>query len=253
MTTHLIRVKNVVKNFDGLNALRSVSVDIEAGKISALIGPNGAGKTTFFNIICGLETADSGTIYFNDIEISNTSPDTIAKMGLSRTFQTSQFFEHLNVIENIMVGRFHKTSVSFFLAGLWLPNVYKQEHQNMVKAFEILEFIDLYDKADRKISQITFQERKLIEIGRCLAMEPKLLLLDEPFGGLNVKEIKFVSEKLNHLKKQGITILIIDHHFGTISNIADEIVVLNHGEIIAKGKAEKIRTNEAVINAYLPS
>ena len=253
MTKHLIRVKEVVKNFDGLNALRSISVDIEAAKISVLIGPNGAGKTTFFNIICGLETADSGTIYFNDIQISKTSPDKIAKMGMSRTFQTNQFFEHLNVIENIMVGRYLKTSVSFILAGLWLPKVYKEEHKNMVKAFEILEFINLYDKADRKLSQITFHERKLIEIGRCLAMEPKLLLLDEPFGGLSVQEIKFMAEKLNQLKNQGMTILIIDHHFGTISDIADEIVVLNHGEIIAKGKAEKIRTNEAVINAYLPS
>ncbi|MCJ7774501.1 MAG: ABC transporter ATP-binding protein [Desulfobacterales bacterium] len=251
MTKHLIRVKDVVKNFDGLNALRSVSLDIKTAKISALIGPNGAGKTTFFNIICGLETADSGTIYFNDIDISKTSPDRIAKMGISRTFQTSQFFEQLNVIENIMVGRYLKTSVSFILAGLWLPNVYKEEHKNMAKAFEILDFIDLYDKADRKLSQITFQERKLIEIGRCLAMEPKLLLLDEPFGGLNVKEIKFMAEKLNQLIKQGMTILIIDHHFGTISDIADEIVVLNHGQIIAKGKAEKIRTNDAVIKAYL--
>ena len=253
MTTHLIRVKDIVKNFDGLNALRSVSLDIKTAKISALIGPNGAGKTTFFNIICGLETADSGTIYFSDIDISKTSPDKIARMGMSRTFQTSQFFEHLNVIENIMVGRFHKTSVSFLLAGLWLPNVYKQEHKNMVKAFEILEFIGLYDKADRKISQITFHERKLIEIGRCLAMEPKLLLLDEPFGGLNIKEIKFMAEKLNQLKKLGMTILIIDHHFGTISDIADEIVVLNHGQIIAKGNAQKIRADKSVISAYLSS
>jgi branched-chain amino acid transport system ATP-binding protein len=152
-----------------------------------------------------------------------------------------------------MVGRYIKTSVSFILAGLWLPKVYKEEHQNMVKAFESLEFIELYDKADRKISQITFQERKLIEIGRCLAMEPKLLLLDEPFGGLNIKEVKFLAEKLIQLKKQGMTILIIDHHFGIISDIADEIVVLNHGEIIAKGNAKEIRTNEAVIGAYLPS
>ncbi|MBW1847112.1 MAG: ABC transporter ATP-binding protein [Deltaproteobacteria bacterium] len=253
MTKHLIRVKDVVKNFDGLNALRSVSMDIEAGKIEAIIGPNGAGKTTFFNIICGLETADSGSIYFNDVDISKTSSDKIANLGISRTFQTSQFFEHLNVIENIMVGRYLKTSVSFFLAGLWLPKIYREEHRNMVKAFEKLEFLELYDKADRKLSQITFQERKLIEIGRCLAMEPKLLLLDEPFGGLNITEIKFLAEKLIQLKQQGMTILIIDHHFGTISNIADEIVVLNHGEIIAKGKAEKIRTNEAVIDAYLPS
>ncbi len=250
MTKLLIRVQDITKNFDGLNALHSVSLDIEAGKIGALIGPNGAGKTTFFNIICGLETADSGSVCFNGIEISKTSPDKIAGMGISRTFQTSQFFEQLNVIENIMVGRYLNTSVSFILAGLWLPNVYREEHRNRVKAFELLEFLELYEKADRKLSQITFRERKLIEIGRCLAMEPKLLLLDEPFGGLNAKEIKFLAEKLIQLQKQGMTILIIDHHFGTISHIADEIVVLNHGEIIAKGNAEKIRTNEAVIAAY---
>lgn len=253
MTEHLVRVKNIVKNFDGLNALRSVSLDIESKKIGALIGPNGAGKTTFFNIVCGLETADSGTIYFNNTDISRASPQKIAKMGISRTFQTSQFFEHLNVIENIMVGRYLNTSVSFILAGFWLPRVYREEHRNMVKAFELLEFLGLYDKADRKISQITFHERKLIEIGRCLAMEPKLLLLDEPFGGLNAKEIGFLAEKLAQLQHQGMAILIIDHHFGTISTIADEIVVLNHGEIIAKGRAEEIRNDKAVMDAYLPT
>lgn len=253
MTRQILRVENIIKHFDGLNALRSVSIAIETAEITALIGPNGAGKTTFFNIICGLETLDSGCIYFNDTEISKIAPEKIAKMGISRTFQTSQFFEHLNVIENIMVGRYLNTSVSFILAGLWLPKVYKEEHRNMVKAFETLEFLELYDKADRKLSQITFQERKLIEIGRCLAMEPKLLLLDEPFGGLNIKEIEFLAEKLTQLKNKGITILIIDHHFGIISNIADEIAVLNHGEIIAKGNAEKIRNDKAVINAYLPA
>jgi len=249
----ILQAKNIIKNFDGLNALRSVSVDIETGKIEAIIGPNGAGKTTFFNIICGLETLDSGSIYFNGMDISKTDPDKIAGLGISRTFQTSQFFEHLNVIENIMVGRYLKTSVSFFLAGLWLPRIYREEHRNMVKAFETLEFLELYDKADRKLSQITFQERKLIEIGRCLTMEPKLLLLDEPFGGLNAAEINFLADKLIQLQKQGMTNIIIDHHFGTISDIANEIVVLNHGEIIAKGDADKIRNNEAVVDAYLSS
>lgn len=253
MISPLASVKNIVKKFIGLNALESVSISMEAGKITALVGPNGAGKTTLFNIICGLESADSGTILFRDKDITGAAPHKIAQMGISRTFQTSQFFEHLNVIENIMVGRYLKTSVPFSLAGLWLPFVYREEHKNMVKAFEVLEFIGLYDKADRKISQITFHERKLIEIGRCLAMEPKLLLLDEPFGGLNTGEIKYMTEKLAGLRQQGMTMLIIDHHFSAISGIADEIAVLNHGVIIAKGNAENIRTDKAVIDAYLPS
>ena len=248
----LLNIQHISKRFDGLDALQNVSTGIRRGSISSIIGPNGAGKTTFFNIVCGLETADSGKVVFKQTDITKWPPEKITRMGLSRTFQTTQIFKHLNVIGNIMVGRYFKTSTSFLAAGFWLPPAYREEHRNMVKSYEILEFIDMYDKADRKISQITFYERKLVEIGRCLAMEPDLLMLDEPFGGLTRKEIDGMTEKLAHLKQNGTTLILIDHHFGPIAEISDEIVVLNHGEIIAKGTPQEIEHHQAVLEAYLP-
>lgn len=250
MTDRLLEVKGLTKSFGGLRALADLSFEVHKGRIKALIGPNGAGKTTLFNIISGLERADSGEICFRGVDITKTAPEKIAATGISRTFQSTQVFEHLNVVENVMVGRYLKTNVPFARAGFWLPGVYREEHRNMVKAFEILEFLGLYEKANRKISQVSFMERKLMELGRALAMEPKLLLLDEPFGGLNAKEGKILSEKISLLKEQDISIAMIDHHFGTISRVSDEIAVLYHGEIIALGSPEEIRNDQAVISAY---
>jgi len=250
MTNRLLEVKGLNKSFGGLRALAGLSFEVHKGRIKALIGPNGAGKTTLFNIISGLERADSGEICFRGSDITKTAPEKIAATGISRTFQTTQVFEHLNVVENVMVGRYLKTNVPFARAGFWLPGVYREEHRNMVKAFEVLEFLGLYEKANRKISQVSFMERKLVELGRALAMEPKLLLLDEPFGGLNAKEGKILSEKISLLKERDISIAMIDHHFGTISRVSDEIAVLYHGEIIALGSPEEIRNDQAVISAY---
>ncbi|MCP4665933.1 MAG: ABC transporter ATP-binding protein [Deltaproteobacteria bacterium] len=250
MKNNILEVKGLSKSFGGLRALANLSYDIQKGQIKALIGPNGAGKTTLFNIICGLERADSGNIYFRAADITKRAPEKIAATGISRTFQTTQVFEHLNVVENVMVGRYLKTNVSFAMAGFWLPGVYREEHRNMVKAFEVLEFLGLYEKADRKISQVSFMERKLVELGRALAMEPKVLLLDEPFGGLNAKEGKILSEKIGLLKEQGMSIAMIDHHFGTVARVSDKIAVMHHGQIIALGSPEEIGKDQAVMSAY---
>ena len=250
MARRLLEVKGLSKHFGGLGALLDLSFEVHEGRIKALIGPNGAGKTTLFNIISGLERADSGEVLFRGADITKAAPEKIAAKGISRTFQTTQVFEHLNVVENVMVGRYLKTRVPFAWAGFWLPGVYREEHKNMVKAFEVLEFLGLYEKADRKISQISFMERKLVELGRALAMEPKLLLLDEPFGGLNAKESKLLSDKISILNMRDISVAMIDHHFGTVSRVSDEIAVLYHGEIIALGTPEEIRDDQAVISAY---
>jgi len=149
MNKKLLEVKGLNKHFGGLKAVNHVSMNVERHKIKTLIGPNGAGKTVLFNIINGLERADSGNIYFDGTDITKMASDKIAGMGLSRTFQTNQIFEHLNVIENIVVGRYLMTKVNIIMAGLWLPGAYQEEHRNIVKAFEILEFMGLYDKANR--------------------------------------------------------------------------------------------------------
>jgi ABC-type branched-subunit amino acid transport system ATPase component len=250
MNNPLLAIGRLNKSFDGLAVLDSLFLNVQKGTIKTLIGPNGAGKTTLLDIICGLEKADSGKIVFRDVDITGRSPEAVAGLGISRTFQTSQVFERINVIENIMLGRYLNTKVGFFKAGIWLRRCYWEEHRNMQSAFDVLEFLGLYEKADRKISQVSYMERRLIELGRAIAMEPELLLLDEPFGGLTAREGQEVAEKIIKLKERGITLIIIDHHFGIVSEISDEIAVLHNGSIIAKGSPEEIKNNQAVKVAY---
>jgi len=250
MKIPVLEVRNLNKNFGGLKALRALSFTLGKGRIKSFMGPNGAGKTTLFDIISGLESADSGNIYYKGSEITKMAAEKRARIGMSRTFQTTQVFERLNVVENIMVGCYTKTNVRFVPAGLWFPSIYREEHRNMQEAFDILEFLGMYDKAGRRVSQVSYMERKLIELGRTMAMEPDLLLLDEPFGGLNLKEMKIISEKIGLLRDKGISIAIIDHHFDLISDNSDEVVVLSHGEIIAQGSPYDIRMNKRVISEY---
>ena len=250
MTNPLLAIGRLNKNFGGLSVLESLFLNVKKGAVKTLIGPNGAGKTTLFNIISGLEKADSGKIVFKDVDITGLAPEFIAGLGLSRTFQTSQVFERLNVIENIMLGRYGATHVGFFSAGIWLRKAYREEHRNMQKAFDVLEFLGLYEKADRKVSQVSYMERRLIELGRAVAMEPELLLLDEPFGGLTAMEGREVAKKIIKLNEKGMTLVIIDHHFGIVSEISDEIAVLHGGNIIAKGTPDEIKNNQTVKLAY---
>ena len=250
MKIPVLEARNLNKNFGGLKALRELSFTLAKGRIKSFMGPNGAGKTTLFDIISGLESADSGNIYYKGAEITKMPAEKRARIGISRTFQTNQVFERLNVVENIMVGCYTKTKVRFISAGLWLPSIYGEEHASMRKAFDILAFLGMYDKADRRVSQVSYLERKLIELGRTIAMKPDLLLLDEPFGGLNLKEMKELSEKIGLLRDKGISIAIIDHHFDLISDISDEVVVLSHGEIIAGGTPSDISMDKRVISEY---
>jgi ABC-type branched-subunit amino acid transport system ATPase component len=247
----LCEVANLHKRYGGLTALAEVSIGLATGCIHAIIGPNGAGKTTLFDVISGLCPLDAGQIFFEGAAIGRRHAWERAALGIARTFQTTQLFEHLNVIANIAVGRYVHTQLSFCEAGLWTPRVYRREHHNLRRSFEVLEFLDLYPKADRQIRQLSYHERKLVALGRCLAMDPKLLLLDEPFGGLHRREIESMAAMLVRLRRRGLTLAVIDHHFGTLADIADEIVVLNHGRIIAKGKPDRVRRDAAVLDAYL--
>ena len=150
-----------------------------------------------------------------------------------------------------MVGRYAATRVPFLLAGFWLPAIYREEHRNVTRSYEILDFIGLYDKADRRIDQVSYQEQKLVELGRCLAMDPDLLLLDEPFGGLHAGEMDTMAGRIEKIRQSGVAILLIDHHFETVFNLADRIVVLDHGTVAASGKPTEIRDNVNVKRTYL--
>ncbi len=251
MTPALLSVKDLAKSFHGVAALNGISFTVGRGEIVALIGPNGAGKTTVLNLISGLETADSGDIKFNGRKISGIAAHRIARLGIARTYQASQILAQLNVVENVMVGRNHATHAPFCLAGFWPPFIYREEHRNRTRSYEILEFIGLYEKADRRIDQISYREQKLVELGRCLAMEPALLLLDEPFGGLNAEEISGMVERIQKIRATGVAVVLIDHHFETVFDLADQVVVLDYGEVVTCGRPQDIQENENVKRTYL--
>ncbi len=251
MSGTLLAIEEVFKRFDGLAALNGVSTIVRQGEIKTLIGPNGAGKTTLFNVISGLERPDTGRITWLGKNITGKRPERIARLGIARTFQTTQLFPHLNLVENVLLGRFALTRVSFVGAGFWLSRAYREEHAHQEKAYEILSFLGLYEKAARKINQLSHLERKLAEIGRTLAMEPRLLLLDEPFGGLNEGEIHGMAGKINALREEGITVAMIDHHMDAVFEISDSVLVLHHGAVVREGLSGEVLRDREVGEVYL--
>lgn len=251
MSGGILAVDSISKRFGGLAALDRVTTTVRRGEIKAVIGPNGAGKTTLFNVISGLERADAGRILWGGRDIAGTRPERIARLGIARTFQTTQLFLHLNLVENVLLGRYARTRVSFAGAGFWLPRAYREEHAHQEKAYEILSFLGLYDKASRKIPQLSHLERKLAEMGRALAMEPELLLLDEPFGGLNADEIRGMSGRIETLRDRGLTVVLIDHHMEPLFAISDSVLVLHHGALVREGGADEVLRDPAVGEVYL--
>jgi len=250
MNAPLLHMEDLTIRFRGVAALEAVSFSVDRGEIVALIGPNGAGKTTVLNLISGLERPQRGRIRFRNKTVSEMTAHRIARLGIARTYQASQILARLSVVENVLV-RYASTRVPFFLAGFWLPFIYREEHRHVTRAYEILDFIGLYDKADRRIDQVSYQEQKLVELGRCLAMEPDLLLLDEPFGGLHRGEIETMAARIEQIRRSGVSVLLIDHHFETVAGLADRMVVLDHGQVAACGTVSEIRRNENVQKTYL--
>ena len=251
MSEVLLALEGVFKRFDGLKVLSGVSTELRRGEIRTVIGPNGAGKTTLFNVITGLERPDAGRVVWRGRDVTGVRPSRIARLGIARTFQTTQLFSHLNLVENVLLGRFAGTRVSFVGAGLWLPRAYREEHRNQEKAYEVLAFLGLYDKSRRTIDQLSHLERKLAEMGRALAMEPRLLLLDEPFGGLNAREIEAVGRKIVGLREQGLTVCMIDHHVAPVFEISDAVTVLHHGGVVREGPPHEVLRDRDVGRVYL--
>lgn len=248
----ILKLKNISKNFGGLNALKNVNLSVKKEHIHALIGPNGAGKTTLLNIISGLEIMDDGEIIFNEKLISKESPHKRAKMGISRTFQNLELFSDMTVMENIMAGMYFKKEAGFIKSGLMIGGVKKTLREIFDKSYEILNYVNLFHKKDELAKNLPVGEQRLLEIGRALASEPEIMLLDEPASGLNIRETKNLSRLIERIRQEkGITLLIVEHDMELVMGISNTITVLNFGEVIAEGDPLTIQKNPDVISAYL--
>jgi len=234
----ILSIENLSKSFGGIKANHDISFDINEGEILGIIGPNGAGKSTLFDLITGYTKADAGKIIFNNKNILGLRPDKISNLGIGRTFQKLKPFADQTLLENVMIGSFVKES-----------NIKKARD----KALEIIDFVDLIEKRHHFAGELSTGQRKRLELARAMAIEPKLLLMDEVTGGVDQKTVPGLVELIKKLKASGITIVTIEHNINIIMEISDNILALDQGQNIAFGKAKEIQNNQKVIDSYLGS
>ena len=247
----MLEIEGLTKNFGGVAAVKSVTTCFEKGRISAIIGPNGAGKTTLFNLVAGFHKPTSGRIVFDGRDVAGLRPDEMAALGIARSFQTTHLFDKASVLDNLIVGHRLRTR-----SGLWdvltgSARLAVEERTCRDKAAEVLDFVGLARIAHRIAGEISQEERKRVAFALALATGPKMLLLDEPAGGVNPDETAGLADLIRKMAASGLTICLIEHKMDMIMGLADKIVVLDHGEKIAEGPPAAIRADERVIEAYL--
>jgi branched-chain amino acid transport system ATP-binding protein len=251
-TKTLLAVSEVRLRFGGIVALDGISFEQDEGQILGLIGPNGAGKTTLFNCLSRLYTPDSGDIAFAGRTILDRSAHRIAEIGIGRTFQNLALFHRLTVLDNIRIGGHARSRSDFFSDSLRLPWVRREEDALEARARELVDWLDLGKVADRTVAGLPFGTQKRIELARALATRPRLLLLDEPAGGLNHEEIGSLGRLIGRIRDElGVTVLLVEHHMSLVMAVSDKIVALDFGRKIAEGRPAEIQRDEGVISAYL--
>jgi len=242
----------VTVRFGGITALDKVSFGVTAGNIVGLIGPNGAGKTTLFNCLSRLYSFDSGEILFEGRPLVETPPHGIAQLGIGRTFQNLALFRTMTVRQNIMLGGHARTKSGFFANALRLPQVAREEAGLTEHASQIIHLLGLGPVAETPVMDLSFGTQKRVELGRALAAQPKLLLLDEPAGGLNHEEVGVLMELLREVRDRlELTILLVEHHMNMVMRVSDQVVALDFGRKIADGTPAEVQSNADVIRAYL--
>lgn len=247
----MLSVKSLTKRFGGLTAVHEVSFDIQPGEIFAVIGPNGAGKSTLFNMMTGTLKPTWGKVFIGQEQISGLQPYRIVAKGVARTFQTTSLFDQLRVIDNMMIGYKWRTRLGFWNTLLHTPRWKAHQAEAFLKSMEMLEFIGMADKSEQFIPTLSQEEQKRLAIGIALVSQPKIILLDEPTGGLIQEETDRITRLIEKIRDKGITVCLIEHKMQMIMGLADHIAVINYGEKIAEGTPDEIKNNKAVIEAYL--
>jgi branched-chain amino acid transport system ATP-binding protein len=250
----LLSVQQVTVKFRGIVALDGVSFDVQQGQIAGLIGPNGAGKTTLFNCLSRLYDYSEGHIQFDGQALEGMTRHKTAEVGIGRTFQNLALYKTMSVLDNIKVGSHCRADKGFLAHALRLPGVKEEEAQIHQDAMRLIEFLDLQDVALRKVSDLPFGTQKRVELGRALASQPKLLLLDEPAAGLNHEEVHALGDLIQHIRDEfKITVLLVEHHMSLVMRVSDKVVALNFGKKIADDTPTNVRQHPDVIQAYLGS
>jgi branched-chain amino acid transport system ATP-binding protein len=245
----ILEIKNITKQFGGLMALDDVSFNINEGEIRGLIGPNGAGKSTMFKNIAGFHVPTKGTIVYQGVNIEGKKPHTIAEMGIVRTFQETTMFQELSVFENALVGTHIKSRSNVFSAVLGLDRL-KQEAAND-KVVEVLEFMGLIERKDQLASELPLGSQRALALTIALVLEPKLMLMDEPFAGMNAEETSHMMDLTRKVQESGVTVILVEHDMKAVMGLCNYLTVLNFGQVLAEGSPEEVRNNEKVIEAYL--
>lgn len=252
----MLKIDNVTMRFGGVIAANNFNANIEKGQIVGLIGPNGAGKTTIFNVVTGVYKPTEGQVIFktDDKEqvISGMRPDEIAKLGICRTFQNIRLFKDMSVLDNVFIGNHLRIKSNVFSSILRVPGYRKEEKEMLEKSLYLLDRVGLLEEKDEKANSLPYGKQRRLEIARALATDPKLLLLDEPAAGMNPQESNELMDFILNIKDEfDLTVFLIEHHMDLVMGICENILVLDHGELIAEGDPEAIQNNQRVIEAYL--
>ncbi len=246
------KVENLSIQFGGVKAVTNVSFEVQQGEVFTIIGPNGAGKTTIFNLISLIYPPTSGRITFEGREITGMTPHRVANLGIARTFQNIELFEHASVLQNLLIGRHNHTATKLWQELLFLPSVRRAEIEHREAVEKVVDFLDLQHHRDSMVAGLPYGVRKVVELGRALCIGPKLLLLDEPSSGLNPEETGDMAFWIEDIKQDlGITVLMVEHDMSLVSRVSDRVLALAQGEMLSIGTSREVQSDPKVIEAYL--